>query len=225
MLTRSKSTEATLSPNEFEPINRSTHNLSAAERLAQLDEEIILETIRIRELELVRLKSNRGPSIPAIFPIEDDNISVLDDLSQHSSKLGFQHSSSTIIKTVEKDLLANILNTSEKSKSFNWLQLVVVYIGHGGRQSPWSFLHSQRRKAFEKFLSTKHGSNITASEYYEDMVYTSADTCIFIKDYIGFIIHENHIKEDDFLDHCVMKETIKFDAPKLRDYILESMSK
>jgi len=131
MLTRSKSTEATLSPNEFEPINRSTHILSAAERLAQLDEEIILETIRIRELELVRLKSNRGPSIPAIFPIEDDNISVLDDLSQHSSKPGFQHSSSTIIKTVEKDLLANILNTSEKSKSFNWLQLVVVHIGHG----------------------------------------------------------------------------------------------
>ena len=95
MLTRSKSPEATLSHNESEPINGSTHISSAAERLAQLDEEIILETIRIRELQLVRLKDHRPP-LPANFPIEDDNISVLDDLSQHSSKPGCHHSSATI---------------------------------------------------------------------------------------------------------------------------------
>ena len=53
MLTRSKSPEATLSLNESESINGSPHILSAAERLAQLDEQIILETIRIRESELV----------------------------------------------------------------------------------------------------------------------------------------------------------------------------
>ena len=185
-----------------------------------MDEEILLETIRIRELELVRLKADRGLSPPAIFPPEDDNISVIDESSQQSLKPGGQYSSSTIIKTVEKDLLAHILDTSEKSKSFNWLQLVGVYIGHGGRQSPWSFLHSQQRKAFEKYLSTKNGSPITASAFYENMVYDSADNCLFIKDYIGFVIQENNIKEEDFLDHCVMKESFKFDAPKLRDYIL-----
>ena len=65
MLTRSKSPEATLSHNESEPINGSTHISSAAERLAQLDEEIILETIRIRELQLVRLKDHRPP-LPTI---------------------------------------------------------------------------------------------------------------------------------------------------------------
>ena len=152
MLTRSKSPEATLSINEPESIIGPVYVLSSAERLAQLEEDIVLETIRIRESELVQLRATRALPTHATFPSNADNISVLDDLSIQSSKPGFQNGSSTIIKTVEKDLLANILDTSEKEKSFKWLQLVGVYIGHGGRQSPWSFLHSQRRKAFENFL-------------------------------------------------------------------------
>jgi hypothetical protein len=195
--------------------------LSATERLAQLEDEIILEKIRVRELELARLKADQGIFIPAASaPPDDDIISVFGGSSQTSRKSGDHNRSSTIIKTIEKDLLAHILDTSEKGKSFAWIQLIVVYIGHGGRQNPWSFLHSQRRKAFEKYLSKKGGEPTTAGEYYEDMIYDNAEECIFIKDYIGFIIHENNIKEDDFLDHCMMKESPKFDGPKIRDYIL-----
>ena len=246
MLTRSTSQEATFSPND-EPTSITTSPLegttlqyqgsiqeqaesdssrrqarlsSAADRLAQLDEEIVLEQIRVRELQLAHLKKAAQGIIPAasLFP-NDDNVSVLGE----PSKNGDHNHSVTIIKTVEKDLLAKILDTSEKAKSFAWLQLIAVYIGHGGRQNPWSFLHSQRRKAFEKYLSKTSGQSTTAGEYYDDMVYTSADTCIFIKDYIGFVIQENHIKEDDFLNHCVMKESLKFDAPGIRDYILAMM--
>ena len=128
--------------------------------------------------------------------------------------------SSTTIKTVEKDLLAHILDTPEKATSFAWTHRVGVYTGHGGRQSPWSFLHSQRRKAFEKFLSKKSGESTTAGEFYEDMVYSSAEDCSFIRDYTGFIAQESSTKEDDFLGRCVMKESSRFNAPKLRDYIL-----
>ena len=97
-----------MSYQESESISGPTHTLPAAERLAQLDEEVVLETTRTRELELVRLKADRGLSLPATFPPES---------SQQSLKSGGQHRSSTVVKTVEKDLLAHTLDTSEKSKS------------------------------------------------------------------------------------------------------------
>jgi len=195
--------------------------LSAADRLAQIDEQIVLEKIRVREIELAHLKAIQKVLIPASSVPPDDNISVLEGSPHTSRKSIFQNRSSTIIKTIEKDLLAHILDTSEKGRSFAWIQLIVVYIGHGGRQNPWSFLHSQRRKAFEKYLSIKIGAPTIAEDYYEYMIYDSnAKECQFIRDYISFIIQENNIKEDDFLDHCMMKESQKFNGPKIRDYIL-----
>ena len=211
----------------------SSHEKTPDDELAEIDRALKLEALAAKrlELELQKEKNHRtrqelqllraAPVSKTTIP-SGEKKSEEDDDSDGSIKSGAiaLARSTTIIKYRERDLLAHTLDDSDPKPSFEWLKRITVYINHGGRQNALGFLSPERLIAFNDFLEDSTGETTNCDVRYETMVYTKASDCPFIQDYISFIVEENDLKPSDYLDHCAMAPTNVFNAPKIKNYIL-----